>query len=294
MSLPPHAAPSPRAQRKRPSSLRETSSRAASALLVVLGLSLAACGPAKPARIQQGEAVSTGNAAYDKFFQQVLDARADAARAEKEVEEAQAELAKALELDAKTATREEILERMSERSKKLRDKGVLLHLKLTPDAELVSIVKKPMDPWGEDMIKAVEASAKKWLTLIKRMDKLSRRAASLEKQRSDLVKRAPGELGPGSSDVVRELEASEGVLDDVASQGREQAGATSKFILALAAAVETGGAAGKGGATSVAKAPGKSGGGKPQGKAQGSSSGPTSPASVPAKKPKPKSDDFEP
>jgi hypothetical protein len=227
MSRPPHAAPSPLASRERaPRSRRR--SRVASALLVVFGIAAAtagaACMPAQPARIQQGEAISTGNAAYDKFLQQVLDTRADAARAEKEAEEARAELAKALELDAKTATLDEILERMSERAKKLRDKGVLLHLKLTPDAELVSIVKRPMDPWGEDMLKAVEASAKKWLALIKRMDKLSSRAAALEKQRSDLVKRAPGELGPGSDDIMRELEASEAVLDDVASQGSEQAG----------------------------------------------------------------------
>jgi DNA repair exonuclease SbcCD ATPase subunit len=251
--------------------------------------------PAQPAHVQQGEAVSTGNAAYDKFFQQVIDARAEAKRAEKDAEEARAELAKALELDASTATLDEILEKMSERAKKLRDKGVLLHLKLTPEAELVSVVKKPMDPSGEGVLKAVEASAKKSLDLIKRMDKLTSRAAALEKQRGELVTRAPGELGPGSNDVVRELEASEAVLDDVASLGSAQAGVTSKFILALAAAVETGGAAGRG-PSAVAKAPGKGGGGggKPQGKAPGGSSGPTSPASVPAKKPKPKSDDFEP
>lgn len=293
MSLPPHAAPSPPASRK-----RAFPSRVASALFVAYGLAFGlGCMPAQPARVQQGEAVSTGNDAYDKFFQQVIDARAEAKRAEKDAEEARAELAKALELDASTATLEEILERMSERAKKLRDKGVLLHLKLTPEAELVSVVKKPMDSSGEGMVKAIEAAAKKSLDLIKRMDKLASRAAALEKQRGELVNKAPGELGPGSNDVVRELEASEAVLDDVASQGSAQAGVTSKFILGLAAAVETGGAAGAGrGSSAVAKAPGKGGGGggKPQGKAPGASSGPTSPPSVPAKKPKPKSDDFEP
>lgn len=290
MTRPPNAAPSLRASEK-----RSHRSRVASALLVALGLSGAACLPAKPTRIQQGQAVTTGNAAYDKFFQQVLDARADAAKAEKDTEEAQTELARSLGLDPKTAAPDEILERIAEQAKKLRDKGVLLHLNLTPEAELVSTVKRPLEPSGEDIVKAVEASAKQWLALIKRTDKLSIRAASLQKQRNDLLNRAPGELGPGSDDVVRELEASQAVLDDVASRGSEQAGASSKFILALAAAVETGGVGGKGAPRVATTPPAKSGGGgKPQGKAPSSSSGPTSPASVPARKPKPKSDDFEP
>jgi len=263
------------------------------ALLVASAMGGAACAGAPPARIQQGEVVTTGDATYDAFFKQVVDTREKAERAEKSAEDARADLAKVLELDAKAATGEAIVEQMIDRAKKLRERGVLLHLELTPDAKLISVISKPIDPWGEDMIKAVEESAKKSLALVRELAELSSRAAALQKTRSELRDKASATFGDRAPGILRELNASEAVIDDAAELGSKHAGITSSFVIALAAAVETGAGGGSGGKGPSRLATGKSGG-RAQGKTQGSSSGPTTPVSVPARKPKPKSDDFEP
>lgn len=265
----------------------------ARSLLFAAGLSAAAlgwgCAPTvPPARVEQGEAISTGDSSYDDFFKQVQEARAQVDQAKKDVDEARATLAKALELSPKEATFESILSETEERAKKLRERGVVMHLEITPEAKLVT-TGKALDPWGEDVVRGIEGSSKKWLALARKMIELSSRAAALQKTRLELREGASSALGPRSSDVVRELDASESVIDSTASSGLKQAGVASRFLIAVADAIEPEGAKPK-----ASPRPGASskGGGRPQGKAQGSSGGAAPPPPPP--KPKPKSDDFEP
>src|SRR4029079_16417647 len=121
-------------------------------------------------------------------------ARAEAEKAEKDAKEARSALAKVLELSGKEATLDAIVEQTAERAKKLRDRGVNLHLEITPDAKLVSTANKPLDPWGEDILRAIEDSAKKSLALARRLMDLSNRAAALQKTRGELIEGASSAL----------------------------------------------------------------------------------------------------
>lgn len=253
-------------------------------------------------RIERGEAVATGNASYDEFFRQVNDTRAQAEAAKKEVAEARAPLAKALQLSASNATIEEIAAQTAERSKKLRQRGVLLHLDIAPDPKVAPLSGKGLDPLGDDLVKATQDSAQRSLAAARRLDDLAARAARLQRTRAELLEGVHAALGSQANDVARELEAAEGVLSSAASLSLKQAGTAARFLIVIADAIERDPANATSKSASSA-APSAKSANKPQGKWTGRaapSGGAKTPAAAPAApatpapKPPPKGDDFEP
>jgi hypothetical protein len=269
-----------------------------------LGMSSAACGGPSPARVEQGQPVSTGDADFDAFFKQVDEARTESMRADKDVAQARAALITALGLPA-DAGLDVTVKEAGDRAKKLKDESsVLLHLELTPEARLVSTKGKPLDDKGEATLKAVEEAAKSSIAVMQRLNKIAARVAELQSARRGLREKTRATFGGRAEEIERELDASEGVLARAAELGDKSAGLASQFVLALAGAVETGAAPGKAGALAGGPGRGKPAQGKAGGKAPGgkqggaadraSGAGATAPASTGAgRKPKPK-DDFEP
>ncbi|MFT3766721.1 MAG: hypothetical protein QM820_14585 [Minicystis sp.] len=296
-------------------------------LAAAIALTLAAGCAAPVPYVVRGEALTTGNTTYDDFFVAVRQVRSEALAAATDEDAAHAGLVKALGLEA-TTRRALAVDESALRAKRLSEKGVLLHLELTPDAHLLTARGKvDIGPDGEALLRSMEEAARAGLEMRKRFAAVAARAAELEKRRVDLRAKAPADFRDGPQakrdELVTELDAAQGVLADALEKANRAAGASARFAVELAQAVETGAEEaarpGKGGrkpavtlqpvtpappavASSpspapapapAAAAPPKAAAPKPAAAAP-KPAAPTAPAAAPAKK-KPKGgDDFEP
>lgn len=270
---------------------------ARAAALAALALATPACflfSSTPLTEIEQGRTMTTGKAPYDSFFQEVRAAHEEASKAESQAQGARAGLSRALGL-AESADAAAALDAARARAAKLKDGGVLLHLQITPEVKVVSAVGKKARLADEDkgVLTAVEESAKSSLTASKQLMALAGRAAELDRKRASLEQ----ELGTAFADVSgaqrhdvqRELDAAGRLLSEARGAGDLHAALTSKFVLDLAVAVETGAAAG-------APRDGKkrpAGGGAAARPAGGRPAG-APPAQPPKPKPAGGGDDFEP
>jgi hypothetical protein len=265
--------------------------------LAVLAAAIAAAGCTLPgAHVAQGYAYTTGNAKFDEFFSAVKAARADGIAAPNDEQAARAGLYKALGLDAKTAA-SKALEEATARAKKLRDKGVLLHLEIAPEPKLI-VAKGKADPGADGaMLKAVEDAARSSLELRKRLEAVSARAADLEKKRAELRAQTddafPAESLAKRDEIKDELEAAKAVLAGAGDAASLSAGSASRFVVDLVQAVETGAAPdavkpGRGVPTRVA------GGRAPAAAPVRVAAPPAAPSPPPPKKKAKGGDDFEP
>lgn len=252
-----------------------------------LGSATASCAGETASRVATGQPVTTGKDEFDAFFKQVGELRAEAEKADKDEAVARLLLVRALSLPEETAA-DATVKAAGERAKKLRDDGVTLHLELTPEAKLSTRGKREVVE-GEGAIKAIEESVKSSISFVRRMSELEKRSAELQAKRRELREKTRVELGSRAEEIERELTAAEQVIAKAAELSGASAGSASRFVLELAAAVETGAGPGpQAPPTRVSVVRGGRSGGKPSKPSGGDGSPP------PAKKPKPKSDDFEP
>ena len=273
--------------------------RAQAAALAVVALSLAApaCGPVPLTQVELGQPLSTGRPAYDALFKDVHAAHEETEKAEPRVAAARAGLRSALGL-GEGASAEETLTAARAKAAKLKEGGVLLHLQITPEVKVVSAVGKK-DGFGaedEGVLKALEASVKGSLGVSKELSALVDRAAELEKKRATLEQEVPSafaaETGARRRELQRELEAAKRLLAEAREVGAQQAALSSKFVLDLAIAVETGAAA-----AAAQAEPGKKKrpGARAPGRQPGRGAPPAGRPPAPAPSPKPAGgDDFEP
>jgi hypothetical protein len=283
----------------------------AAAWLFAIAISASACGK-HAAVITQGKVPTTGVARYDDFFGAVHQLQEEAGKGDQDEKDARGSLVRAMGLedpDVPTSVSE-----AQTRAKKMKEVGVLLHLDLVPEPKLVIVRgSASLDASQEATLKAVETSVKAELALETKLSELARRAADLDKQRTELRAQAPDafrtEPQAKRDDVINELEASTSVIATAGDLAAKHAGRASKFVLELAHAVETGAGTEAPPApppTAVAKGGRPPGGKRPPAVAQAGSKPPpppaTKPASAPATKPAAKpagkkgkgGDDFEP
>jgi hypothetical protein len=204
------------------------------------------CGGTTTTHVAQGEALATGNPAYDDFFTAVRDVRAEALSAPNEEQSSHGALIKALSLQI-TVTPATVLEEAGQRAKKLQDKGVFMHLEIAPEARLLSSKGRDVGADGEALLKAVEESAKVSLDLRKRLTAVAMRAAELEKQRLNLRDQAAATFRADREakrdEIIAELDAASPVLADAASAASRSAGDAARFVIDLAQSIETAGGA---------------------------------------------------
>lgn len=245
--------------------------------VIAIGLAIAACGaPASRTHVERGEPLSTGVAAYDTFFREVTEVKADADKVASDLGEASKPLADAVGGQAKATPAPDFVRA---EAKKLQMGGTLLHLDLLPETKLVTSSKP--DASSEKLLTATEQTAKSSLSVARRAGEVLLRVADLERRRADLVTTAKASFPDQEkrAQITRELAGAESVLAEAKEAGEKHGGAASKLALDLAMALETG--AGSGAIASSKKPATKPGGGtKPGG------TGTTAPA-------KPKGDDFE-
>ncbi|XXX75044.1 hypothetical protein WMF30_46060 [Sorangium sp. So ce134] len=204
---------------------------------------LAACA-AQASQLEQGRALRTGKQPYDEFFEAARALREESLKAEAVADAAQAELARGVGLDPRSAG-DEVLDAARARAAKLRASGVLLHVELVPEARLASARGgRSLDADDRGAVEAFEASLKSSLAAAKQLGDLSRRAAELEKKRASLAAGWAETMtgDPRRREVKRELEAAERVLAEAGAVAERQAGRASKLALDLVLAVDAGGA----------------------------------------------------
>lgn len=210
---------------------------------------LAACA-AQTSQLEQGRALRTGKRPYDEFFEAARALREESLKAEELADASQAELARALGVDRRSAG-DAMLDAARTRAAKLRASGVMLHVELVPEARLVN-ARGGRSPGADDrdVVEAFEASLKSSLAAAKQLGELSRRAAELEKKRASLAAESADAMAgdPQRREVKRELEAAERVLAEAGAVAERHAGRASKLALGLVLAVDVGGAPARRGA----------------------------------------------
>jgi len=206
---------------------------------------LTACAPPVP-RVVRGEVLTTGQTTYDEFFVAVREVRSEADAATADEEASHAPLLKALGLEAKSRAALAVDE-SGTRARSLKERGLLLHLEIAPEAKLLA-AKAKADPGleNEPILRALEDAAKTSLEMRKRFAAVAARAADLEKRRADLRAQAQADFRSEPQarreEVIAELDAAQGVLADALAKANASAGAASRFVVELAQAVETGAA----------------------------------------------------
>jgi hypothetical protein len=137
------------------------------------------------------------------------------------------------------------LEAVGGGAKKLRDRHVLLHLQLTPETKVVATRGGPIDAEGEALIKGVEDSARACLDVSQRLGGIADKLTDLEKKRDELrslTQTGLRQLSPAKRDeIARELDAAKTAIGEDGEKVAFFAGASSKFVVDLARAIETGG-----------------------------------------------------
>lgn len=272
--------------------------------LLLLGLStpalLGAVCMQSTTHVERGELYTTGDASYDEFFKQVQELRTEAVQAEADKAAARGKLSRVLGLDDKS-DEDATLEATHARAKMLLGHGVRMHLTLTPEPKLIAVKGAiPLDGEGEALVKAVEEAATEALKLSRRLGAWPSRVTELEKKQAELRARFDEvfkkEKPVKKGEISKELDAAKDVIADSGEAGERYSGLASKFVIDLAAAVETGGAAavaerGAASASASAKAPPRFKGGPPKGWK------PPAGAGTPPPPPRPKpagGDDFDP
>ena len=209
-----------------------------------LALTVAAGCAAPVALVARGEALTTGNSAYDDFFVAVRQVRSEALAAAKDEDTSHAGLVKALGLEP-SAKRGLAVDESAQRAKQLSDKGVLLHFEVTPEAHLLTArAKVDLGPDNEALLRSMEDAARTSLEMRKRFASVAARGVELQKKRVELRGKAAADFRAQPQakrdEIIFELDAAQAVLADALDKANLAAGSAARFVLDLAQAVETG------------------------------------------------------
>ncbi|MFO0591289.1 MAG: hypothetical protein U0441_27325 [Polyangiaceae bacterium] len=253
-------------------------------LFLMLAIGASGCGlfggGSSGSRIEHGETVTTGVAAYDAFFREVAEVRADADKGTADLGDAGKPLGDAIGAQAPSTAPADYVRA---EAKKLQMAGTLAHLDLLPEAKLVTSGKA--EGSTEKLLNAAEQTAKSSIGVARRAGEVLMRIADLERRRADLMTTAKASFPDDGkrAEVTRELGGAAVALKAAREVAEKNGGAASKMALDLAIALETG--AGSSAVASAKKPPTKPGTGTGSGTKPGGT-GTASPA-------KPKGDDFE-
>jgi len=201
-------------------------------------------GCASTLHVANGEPFTTGNASFDDFFTAVRAVRAEARAAPRDEDAAHAGLIAALGLSPRAGT-ERTLEEAGARARKLKERGILLHLEIAPEPRFVALRgKAALGPEGEALLKAMESATQASLEMRKHLAAVATRAAELEKRRADLRSQAPtafrDEPVLKHAEIMAELDGARAVLADAGEGATRASGAAARFVVDLVQVVETG------------------------------------------------------
>ncbi len=242
-------------------------------------------------KIGHGESFASGEAKFDAFFEEVLDARTKSSNLDGE-SPLREKLAEGLGL-ARNVAADQMLTTAKERADAMKTSGGSLYVQLLPEAKLFTREGKDK---GGSLPKAVEDTVKLGVEKSDELNGFGVQIRQIEAKLDDLKHEAETAFPDAQkrAEVLRELDASQEVLEKSRLRAFAESGRALAFVVAVVRAVDTGGADLVAASEPVApaKTKPKRGGGKSAGGTGKPAAGPAKPAGG-AGKPKPK-EDFDP
>lgn len=250
---------------------------------LILSVAVLGCDPPDlipEAKIAKGESYASGQAKFDAFFEEVLDARSKVADIDGEAPLRRA-LAEGLGI-APDAAADQMLASAKERATAMKSSGGAVKVQLAPEAKIIAREGKDK---GGNFTKALGETVKQGVESSQELTGLGTQIEAVSAKLPDLDKEVDAAFpDPVKRDEVkRELAASKEVLEKSRLRALAESGRALAFVVAVMRAVDTEGNEALASNEPLPKP-------KPPG---GKWSGARPPAGKPAGKPKPK-DDFDP
>lgn len=232
-------------------------------------------------RIMQGEKVEVGNEKYDEFFGRVIDLKSRAQEADGK-ESPRKILSEAVGA-SETTPADEVIVATKTKASDLKTKGARYFMAISPAVKLYGEGK------AKEFEKAVESAATQGLKRSEELRGMANEVRELLGKIDGLKNEVATDFAepPKRDEVMRELEASKLVLETAELKAKSESGEALSFVIALAGAVDTGGAEAAA-ASEVAATPKP---GRPTGRPTGAAQPP--PTGRPKPRPKP-TEDFDP
>lgn len=209
-------------------------------LMLVL-LTLPACF-AGISQLETGEKVNTGKKQFDSYFDAVATLRDDVAELKSDLFPIREPLTDELELKSQTELHA-LISAVRKRAKKVKDYGIMMNLRLTPEPKMVHVKGKlDLDPKDEGMMRAVEEAASRAMTTFKQYSQLLQTIEQLDERR-EKVAAAIDKLDdddPKRDVIETEIVGAGRVLAQAERKLRRDSRTLALFLVSLADAVDTG------------------------------------------------------
>jgi len=215
-------------------------------LLVAASLALVGCAPTD-SLVEKGQRLRTGKDLLDAYLGEVLELSQRVARLDSDLFPLRQPLTEAFDVNVDTPL-ERLLDITRERIAKLKSFGVTTSLRITPSPiVLVHHGDFSHDEVDDVTLRAVQESAVRTLTTYREYAQDLELARRLEEARAKLDEQAArlGQTSPERAKVEAELAGSRRVLGKVQSKLLAEMRTCSLMLVALAEAVDTGGATGR-------------------------------------------------
>lgn len=211
-------------------------------LTVALLLGLTACAGVPDSKLEQGDHVSTGKRRFDAYFDEVAELRDKVEGFDSDLFPVREPLTADLDLDV-DVTMADLIAAVRKRAVKLRDFGVTMNLRLTPEPTLISDRGKlEVDTRDEQLMGAVEESARRALSTFREYRVLLERSVELEVARADLAERYDrlDPKDPERDRIKAEILGAGRVLDAAESKLLRDSRTLGLYLVSLVDAVDTG------------------------------------------------------
>ncbi|MBW2523561.1 MAG: hypothetical protein JRI23_05275 [Deltaproteobacteria bacterium] len=186
--------------------------------------------------------MSTGKRVFDGFFDEVAELRDKVEGFDSDLFPVREPLTDDLKLDV-DVTMAELIQAVRKRAVKLRDFGVTMHLRLTPEPKLISARGKlDVDTRDEQLMGAIEESARRGLTAFREYGKLLEASAELETRRAQFAERYD-KLDPNDPErdrIKAEILGAGRVLDAAERKLLRDSRTLGLYLISLADAADTG------------------------------------------------------
>jgi len=193
-------------------------------------------------QLETGKKVNTGKKQFDSYFDAVATLRDDVEELKSDLFPIREPLIDELDLKVKIEL-DALIAAVRKRAKKVKDYGVMLNLRLTPEPKVLHVKGKlDVDPKDEGMMRAVEEAANRAMTTFKQYSQLLQTIVQLDERRDKLAETIDklAEDDPKRDIIETEIVGAGRVLAKAERKLRRDSRTLALFLVALADAVDTG------------------------------------------------------
>ena len=213
-------------------------------LLLALASLLVGCAATGKTLLEKGESFNVGRSKFDAYFNDVAELRDKVKSFDSDLFPVREPLVEEMDLNVDISL-PMLMVKTSKRVVKLKNYGVTLNLRLTPNPiVVVQTGELEKDEKDEGLLKAVQESSTRALSIFREYQQLLQLAAELDAQRNKLaeqIDKLPARFE--KKDLIEvEIVGAGRVLQEVERKLLRDTRTLSHFLLALASAVDTGAA----------------------------------------------------